>query len=170
MKTNKEYQEEVEKKYGKPLKDIMHELIVERYMDQWDGSAALGVPKETFIAWRTRFRLGPDQRRVDFAERIRNNALEEYKNELIDVDIERPFVFRDEKSLRGFKELIERMVELEKQRRFLADIDTVGDISHMMRIATLESIVSYLNHYDLSELHKTFDYDLEYLKSILHRR
>jgi hypothetical protein len=169
MKTNKEHQEEVEKEYGKPLKDIMHELIVERHMDQWDGSSELGVPKETFVTWRTRFRLGPDQRRADFAERIRNKTLEEYKDKLKDVDIERPFIFKDEKSLRGFKEVIERMIELEKQRRLLANIDTVGDISHMMRIATLESIVSYLNQYNLSELHKTFDYDLEYLKSILHR-
>ncbi|WNS42066.1 hypothetical protein [Paenibacillus sp. MMS20-IR301] len=57
MKTNKEYQEEIEKKYGKSLKDIMHELIVEHHMDQWDGSTELGVPKETFVAWRTKFVL-----------------------------------------------------------------------------------------------------------------
>ncbi|BCG56770.1 hypothetical protein [Paenibacillus sp. URB8-2] len=93
MKTNKEYQEEVEKKYGKSLKDVMHEVIVERHMDQWEGSDKLGVPKETFIAWRSRFRLGPDQRRADFAEQARNKTLQEYEEELETVDLERPFDF-----------------------------------------------------------------------------
>ncbi|MFD0588010.1 hypothetical protein ACFQZE_08340 [Paenibacillus sp. GCM10027627] len=169
MKTNKEYQVEVEKKYGKPLKVIMHELIVECGMDQWDGSTKLGVPKETFIVWRTKFRLGPDQRRADLAEQMRNKTHQEYKEELVNVDLKRPFEYKIEKSLRGFKEVIERMVELEKQRRVLSDIGAIGDISHMMRIATLESIVSYLDQYDLSELHKTFEHDVEHLKTIMRR-
>jgi hypothetical protein len=143
----------------------MHELIVERHMDQWDGSIELGVPKETFVTWRTRFRLGADQRRADFAERTRNKTLEEYKDKLEHVDLGRPFDFRNEKSLRGFKEIIERRLELEKQRRLLDEIDTAVDIFHAMRIATLESIIEYLNQYDQYELYKTFDYDLEFLKS-----
>lgn len=167
MKTNKEYQEEVEKKYGKPLKDIMHELIVERHMDQWDGSSELEVPKETFVVWRTRFRLGPDQRRADFAERIRYEILQEYKEELETIDLERPFDFSDEKSLRGFKEVIERLIEVEKQQRLLAEIDTTIDIFRAMRVATLESIIEYLNQYDQSELHKTFEHDLALLKSVI---
>ncbi|WNS42065.1 hypothetical protein [Paenibacillus sp. MMS20-IR301] len=57
---------------------------------------------------------------------MRYKTLQEYKEELMYVDIERPIEFRNEKSLRGFKEVIERMVELEKQRRVLADIDTMG--------------------------------------------
>lgn len=148
---------------GDHIKDIMHELIVERHMDQWDGSTELGVPKETFVAWRTKFRLGPVQRGAEFAKQMRHETLQGYKEELVNVDLERPFEFRNEKSLRGFKEVIERMMELEKQRRVLADIDAMGDISHMVRIATLESIVSYLEQYDLSELHKTFERDVKYL-------
>lgn len=167
MKTNREYQEEIEQRFGKPLKDIMYELIVDRGMNQWDGSVELGVPKETFVTWRTRFRLGPDQRRADFAEQQRNKTLEEYKVELNKIDLERSFNFKDEKSLRGFKEIIERMIELEKQRRLLEEIDTTMDIFRAMRIATLESIIQYLDQYDQSVLHKSFERDLELLKSIM---
>ncbi|MBH5320894.1 hypothetical protein I6N90_24200 [Paenibacillus sp. GSMTC-2017] len=163
-KTNKEYQEEVEKKYGKPIKEIMNELVIKRHMDQWDGATELGVPKETFVTWRTKFRLGPDQRREDFAERMRNKTLESYKKELENVDFERSFDFKDEKSLRGFKEIIERMIELEKKRRLLHDFDNRMDIVHSMRVSTLESIILYLNQYHLSELHETFNYDLKNLK------
>lgn len=92
MRTNKEYQEEVKENYGKSLKEVMHELIVERYMDQWDGSKEWGVPTETSVTWRTRFRLGPDQRRADMAEKKRNQTLEDYKKELATTDIERPFL------------------------------------------------------------------------------
>jgi hypothetical protein len=165
--TNKEYQEQIEKRYGKPLKEIMYELIVDRHMDQWDGSTELGVPKDTFITWRTRFRLGPDQRRVDLAERMRNDTLREYKNEMLDIDIDRPFSFREENSLRGFKEIIERMIELEKQRKILIEMDSTNDIFNMLRIATLEEIISYLNQYNQSQLHKTFKFDLDKIKQII---
>lgn len=56
---------------------------------------------------------------------------------------------------------------MEKQQRLLAEIDTTIDIFRAMRVATLESIIEYLNQYDQSELYKTFEHDFALLKSVI---
>jgi hypothetical protein len=164
MKTNKEYREQVEKRHGKPLREIMHELIVERHMDQWSGSEELGVPKETFVKWRTKFRLGPVQRRADSWERKTIDTLNEYRKELRDIDVGRPLTYREETSLRGFREIIERMVEVEKVRSLLIDFDPMNHLPMMLVISSLEVIIEYLGQYEQSKLHKTFEFNLEHLK------
>lgn len=164
MKTNKEYQEQVEKRYGKPLREVMHELIVKRHMDQWSGSEELGVPKETFVEWRTKFRLGPVQRRADSWKRKTIDTLNEYRKELRDIDIGRPFAYREETSLRGFREIIERMIEVEKVRSLLINVDPMNHLSMMLVINNLEAIIEYLDQYEQSKLHKTFEFNLERLK------
>lgn len=164
--TNKEYQDQVEKKLGKPLKDIMYELIVEKGMDQWDGSSELGVPKKTFVTWRTKYGLGPIQRSADLAQKIRQKDLENYRVELDDVDLERKFIYKDEYSIRGFKEIIERMLELEKQRRLLIESNLMNDFSISIKIGMLEQYITYLEQYEQSELYVHYESELKNLKMI----
>ncbi|WP_311772723.1 hypothetical protein [Cohnella xylanilytica] len=158
-----EYKELLEKKYGKPLKEIMHELIVDRFMDQWTGAKELGIPTELFVKWRTRFRLGPMQRSADLAEKRRLEMIGKYKKEFQNIDLRRDFLFKEEISLRGFKEVIERMLELSKQKRVRLHVDSISDMSVMFQINIFESIISYLEQYEKNELHKKFDLDLQFL-------
>jgi hypothetical protein len=161
MITNKDYQEIVEKKYGKPLKEIMYELCVIRDVVPWEGASELGVPKSTFLSWRNKFRFGPIQRRVDFARQVRDNTINEYKQKLEDIDFERDFIYKDEKTIRGFKEIMERLLELEKYKRTLDDADTSSDILITMKIATIEQTLNYLMEYEQGELHEEFNRERE---------
>ncbi|MEC0329115.1 hypothetical protein P4H42_05690 [Paenibacillus macerans] len=158
-----EYKELLEKKYGKTLKEIMHELIVDRYMDQWEGAKELGIPTELFVKWRTRFRLGPMQRTADLAKKRRLETIEKYEAEIQSIDLYRDFTYKDENSLRGFKEIIERMLELSKQKRVRLQVDSFSDMSMMIQIGTFESIISYLEQYEKNELHKKFELELQFL-------
>lgn len=167
MMTNRDYKKMVEKKYGKQLKDIMHELVVDKGLDQWDGSAVLGVPKNIFVKWRTQFRLGPIQRMADYAEKRRQDIINEYKKQLVSVDLYRDFIFKEEKSLTGFKELIERMLELAKYRRTLVDTDSTIDLSIVLQIGMLEEILNYLEDYQKDRLHKKYENYLADLKMIM---
>lgn len=155
-----DYKELLENKYGKTLKEIMYELIVDRFMDQWTGAKELGIPTELFVKWRTRFRLGPMQRNADLAEKRRLEKIEKYETELKSTDLKRDFIFKEEISLRGFKEVVERMLELSKQRRVRLHVDSLSDMSVMVQIGIFESIISYLDQYEKNELHKKFDLEL----------
>ncbi|AWO73143.1 MULTISPECIES: hypothetical protein [Bacillaceae] len=162
MMTNKDYQEIVEKKYGKPLKEIMYELCVIRDVVPWEGASELGVPKSTFLSWRNKFRFGPIQRRADFARQMRDNTINKYKQELEDIDFERDFIYKDEKTIRGFKEIMERLLELERYKRtLLDDADTSSDILITMKIATIEQTLNYLMEYEQGKLHEEFNRERE---------
>ncbi|MED1443215.1 hypothetical protein P4U24_15735 [Aeribacillus composti] len=154
MMTNKDYKEMVEKKYGKPLKDIMYELCVIRDVVPSEGASELGVPKNTFLSWRNQFRFGPLQRMADYAEQMRKETINEYKKELQNIDLERDFIYKDEISIKGFKELMERFLELEKYKRTLSDI---ADMSIMMKIAVIEQTLSYLTEYEQGKLYERFN-------------
>ncbi|REJ22126.1 MAG: hypothetical protein C6W54_15010 [Bacillaceae bacterium] len=153
MMTNKDYKEMVEKKYGKPLKDIMYELCVIRDVVPSEGASELGVPKNTFLSWRNQFRFGPLQRMADYAEQMRKETINEYKKEQ-NIDLERDFIYKDEISIKGFKELMERFLELEKYKRTLSDI---ADMSIMMKIAVIEQTLSYLTEYEQGKLYERFN-------------
>jgi transposase-like protein len=158
MMTNKDYKEMVEKKYGKPLKDIMYELCVIRDVVPSEGASELGVPKNTFLSWRNQFRFGPLQRMADYAEQMRKETINEYKKELQNIDLERDFIYKDEISIKGFKELMERFLELEKYKRTLSDIDSSSDMSIiMMKIASIEQTLSYLTEYEQGKLYERFN-------------
>ncbi|GLI04307.1 hypothetical protein YDYSG_03370 [Paenibacillus tyrfis] len=171
--TNKEYKELIETKYGKSLKEVMYELCVERGLDPWEGSEELGVPKKTFVAWRTQFRFGPDQRRYDRAEQMRNETVNEYKKQLENIDIRREFVYGGQKSLKGFREMIERKLELEKLRRSkMEDTDSFGDMSVMLRIGIFEGVIDYLDEYENMDksIAESFSRDIEILELFLNMK
>lgn len=167
--TNKEYQEIVEKKYGRPLKEIMYELCVVRDVVPTEGANELGVPKSTFLAWRNKFRFGPLQRKADFAEKIRDKQIRKYKQELQDTEFERDFLYKEERSIRGFKEVMERFLELEKYKSVLNDPDASDYLFITMRIATIEQMLNYLTQYEQGRLHEAFDKEYEYLRMMANK-
>ncbi|MBP1895961.1 hypothetical protein [Paenibacillus lactis] len=160
MITNKEYKEQIEKRYGKPLKEVMYELVVDQNLDQWDGSKELGISKELFVKWRTEFRLGPYQRSADLDEKRQTEKIAQYKEELKSIDLNREFIYQDEESLRGFKEIIERMLELEKQRGIK---DASSNLSMIIQTGVLETIIDYIAQYEEKKLIKKYNFDLEWL-------
>ncbi|EHB62523.1 hypothetical protein [Paenibacillus lactis] len=163
MITNKEYKEQIEKRYGKPLKEVMYELVVNRNLDQWDGSKELGISKDLFVKWRTEFRLGPYQRSADLAEKRQTEKIAQYKEELKSIDLNREFIYQDEESLRGFKEIIERMLELEKQRGIMMTKDASSNLSMIIQTGVLETIIDYIAQYEEKKLIKKYNFDLEWL-------
>ena len=90
MQKNSEYQEKVESNFGRPLKDIMHDLCRVKKPPK-ECASLLGVPISTFINWMYIFG----------------------KEDINDVEIIRPLLLQeDDKSILGFKELVERHLEL----------------------------------------------------------
>ncbi|WP_456276511.1 hypothetical protein [Bacillus sp. AK128] len=154
--TNKEYQEIVEERYGKSLRDIMYEMCVLRNVSKWEGAQELGVPDKTFLKWRTKFRFGPDQLRYDEAERYNEELIDTYKNQLENTNLIREFEYKEEISLRGFKELSKRMLEVEKLKRTNIEGGNYSNIESALRIGTLETMIDYLNRYERGELYESF--------------
>ena len=163
MLTNKDYKEMVEQKFQRPLKDIMYEICIKRGLDKWDGAKELGVPKDTFVRWRTDYRFGPLQYRADKAEKSRIETVNKYKQELEDIDLYRELAFKNEVSLRGFKELAERMLEIEKMKR--TEIEgTMSDYFGSINVAIWKSIIENLEQYESGSLQKQLELELKYLK------
>ncbi|WP_127545981.1 hypothetical protein [Paenibacillus amylolyticus] len=170
--TNKEYKELVEAKYGKSLKEVISELCVDRSLNKWDGAKILGVPEKTFVAWRTQFRFGPDQLKYDHAVKVRNETISTYKEQLQNTNIQRKFKHNKESSLKGFRELMERKLELEKLRRSLIkEEDSLGDMSVLLKIATIESVLEYLNEYEQhnENIENRFIKEVEMMELFLNR-
>ncbi|MBD3107408.1 hypothetical protein IEO70_03440 [Bacillus sp. AGMB 02131] len=166
MLTNKDYKEMVEQKFRKPLKDIMYEICIERGLEKWEGAKELGVPENTFVRWRTDYRYGPLQYSADMAEKSRIKTINKYKQELENINLNRELVFQNEVSLRGFKELAERMLELKKMERTETD-DSMSDyygLHGLMNVAIWESIIKYIEQYESGGLQKQFERELKYVK------
>lgn len=165
MLTNKEYKEMVEQKFRKPLKDIMYEICITRGLDKWDGAKELGVPEDTFVRWRTDYRYGPLQYRADMEEKSRIETVNKYKQELEDIDLNRELVFKNEVSLRGFKELAERMLEIKKMERTEMEY-TMSVYGGLMNVAVWESIIKYLEQYESGALQKQLERELKWREAM----
>jgi len=159
MLTNDEYKKMVEQKFNKPLKDIMYELCIERGLEKWDGAKVLGIPIDTFVKWRTNYRFGPDQYRADMAEKKIFESINNYKKELKNIDLKRELVFQNEVSLRGFKEIVERMVELKKSE--LSNDTMLSDDWGFLNINILNSINKYVEQYENGSLQKRLEKELK---------
>ena len=159
MPTNKEYQEKVEARFGKPLREVMYDLCVIRNVVPTEGAYELDVPKSTF-----NFRFGPNQIKMDKAEEKRKKDIRRYQRELEDIDLEREFKFNDKQSIDGLIEVIERLLELEKYKRTKVNQDSMADISLLMKIAALESTLDYIKKYTDGVLHQEYINELQFLK------
>lgn len=165
--TNAEYQKIVEKKFNKPLKNIMYDLCVIKDVVASEGASILDVPKDVFITWRNRFRFGPLQRRADAADRLNTAKLEQYKRELQNIDFNRKFKYSDKQSLDGFREMLERFLELQKVRKILYNPDGLGNISIEINIMVLEQAISYLDSYLSEDLHRKIEIETQQLNQML---
>ena len=154
--TNQEFQEKVEKRLGKPLKDIMYELCVIRDVIAAEGADELDVPKNTFISWRNQYRFGPMQLQADNAEKIRQRKINKYNKELEKIDFNREFRFSGEQSIQGFQEIVERLLEVEKYKRTKSDNEINDERSLVIRIATLEQTLNYLKRYSEDKLYEDY--------------
>lgn len=165
--TNVEYQKIVEKKFNKPLKDIMYGLCISKDVVASEGASILDVPKDVFITWRNRFRFGPLQLRADAADRLNTEKLEQYKRELQNIDLNRKFEYGDKQSLDGFKEMLERLLELQKARKILYNPDGLGNISIEMNIMVLEQAINHLDSYLSGDLHRKIEIETHQLNKML---
>ena len=161
MLTNKDYKEMVEQKFRKPLKEVMYEICIKRGLDKWDGAEELGVPQDTFVRWRTGYRYGPQQYRADEREKSRIETVNKYKQELENIkQHNRELVFKNEVSLRGFKELAERMLEIEKMRR--TEIEGImSDGFVLMNVSIWESIIENIEQYESGSLQKQLEWQMK---------
>ncbi|NCU18346.1 hypothetical protein [Pallidibacillus pasinlerensis] len=158
---HKEYQRMVEDKFGKDLKSIMYKLCVIDDVIASEGADILGVPKNTFIYWRNKFRFGPFQRKYDAAEEIQSKNMKTYKDELSNKELNRELKYTDEKSLTGFKEIIERLLEI-KKAQYLKDEE---DLNAIFEIAVLEKTLINIQRYLSGELLDSLYFQLEMLNS-----
>lgn len=156
-----DYKALVEKKFGKPLKEIMYEICIKRGLEKWDGAEVLGVPVEVFAEWRSKFRFGPYQWQADQAEFLRKQNLEKYNEELLDLDLNRAFHHRGERTVESFKEVIERTLELAKAKRTKLSETSYDELSVVMKIGILENTLEYINEFEKNELYEKFERELE---------
>ncbi|MEW9050957.1 MAG: hypothetical protein AB2392_07345 [Neobacillus sp.] len=160
-----DYKTLIEKKFGKPLKDIMYEVCIEKGLEKWDGAELLGVPVETFAAWRSKFRFGPLQWRADQADILRKRNIEKYNEELLNSDLNRAFLHKGDRTIESFKEVIERMLELAKAKRTKHAEVSYDEISIIMKIGILENTLEYINEFEINKLHEKFETELEFYTS-----
>jgi hypothetical protein len=161
-----DYKALVEKKLGKSLKEIMYDICIEKGLEKWDGAELLGVPVEVFAAWRSKFRFGPIQWRADQSEILREKNIEKYKEELINSDLNRAFLHKGEMTIKGFKEVIERMLELEKTKRTIHSEVSINEISLIMKIGMLESTLEYIDEFVKNKLHEKYERELGLYNSL----
>ena len=159
--TKEEYKEIVEKKFNKPLENIMYELCVVKDVIASEGASILDVPKDVFISWRNKFRFGPIQRRADEDNRLHKEKLEQYESELQNIDLSRKFKYGAKQSLDGFKEMLERLLELQKTKKIKNNLEGLGNISIEMNIMAIEQTISYLDSYLSGELHRMIEFEIQ---------
>jgi hypothetical protein len=167
--TNKQYQEMVEEKFKKPLKEIMYDLCVVRQVVPVEGASILDVPKKTFIAWRANYQFGPLQIRANYAKEIRTKQNKEYSDQLQTVDLTRPFILPYDHSLSGFREIIERYLELYKAERTL-ETDSLEELAIMLKIASFEQILTHIDDYLAGSLFDKFYSEAQLTKRRMEQR
>ncbi|MDH6348964.1 hypothetical protein [Brevibacillus sp. 1238] len=165
MKSNNDYKKQVEEEHGKSLREIMYEYCVEKNLIPAEISSILNVPKKTIIQWKNHFRFGPLQREADLSIARRKEVIADYTSDLKNVDFNRDFINKDY-SLEGFKELIERFLELEKHKRTLISSSGLADMSAMIRIEGLKEMLNYLKAYEERELYERYKREVKYLELV----
>ncbi len=159
--TKQEYQDMVEKKFGKPLKDIMYDLCVIQDVIASEGANILDVPKNVFTYWRNELRFGRYQLLNDAAEKLNKEKMEKYTSQLQSTDLTRKFEYVNAQSLQGFKEILERYLELHKAKRVLYDPDALENLSFELNIGCLEHALHYLDSYCSGKLYKDFEHEAQ---------
>jgi hypothetical protein len=121
----------------------------------------LGVPVEVFAKWRSNFRFGPLQWHADRSEILRNENIKKYSEELLEVDLNRAFLHKDKGTIASFKEVIERMLEIEKVKRTKLAKVSVDELSIILKIGMLETMLEYINEFESNRLYEKIERELE---------
>lgn len=100
---------------------------------------------------------------IDFAEEERERIQDEYKEELGEVNLHREFTYsKHNQSIERFKEIIERLIELEKYRKIkISQQEHISDFSSMIKINVLEETLNYLDKYINNELQEEYKRELQ---------
>ena len=78
-----------------------------------------------------------------------------YQEQLQGIDLKRPFLYLEEKSVEGFKEIIGRYLELMKMKK-LSQASNNDEMQNDIRIACLEYTLNLLNSYNKDELYDKY--------------
>ena len=146
----------VEQKFGKHLKDVMYDVCVIQQMDKWEGADYLGVPANTFVKWRTQYRFGPMQLKHDYAVEYSESIKQQYKEELADVDLLRDMKNTEEANLTSFREIIFRMLEIEKYKRVNNDFTSFDNLGSTIQIGLLQSTIEHIDKYQSGKLYEEY--------------
>ncbi|TWT04905.1 hypothetical protein [Planomicrobium sp. CPCC 101079] len=116
-----QYKGLLERENKKSLKKIMYETCVTEGLNASLGAKKLGIAKEVFVYWRKHYRL--EQRQILFDQTVED--IKKYKSLYADeaksIDLDRPLLHQDEKSLQGLSEAIERTVEYYKYLHYKSE-------------------------------------------------
>lgn len=104
------------------------------------------------------------QIQADRADTTRKETIEKYKDELKEINLERPFKHEGDTSLKAFKEITERILELEKYRKTIQEAGSISEITNMLKIGYLESTLKSINLFENGELYDQYKFELQYLK------
>jgi hypothetical protein len=165
--TKKDYQETVEKEFNRPLKDIMYEICVEKNLTPIQGAEIIKVPKDVFIYWRSKYRFGQLQILCDRSRQSNSKKIENYTKQLLTTDLTRPFNHLNTNSISGFKEIIERYIELLKAKKILYSKNALDTFSLDIEIANIEQMLIYVDSYYSGTLYKKFQTEVDYIKTDL---
>ncbi|WP_283657179.1 hypothetical protein [Paenibacillus sp. RC343] len=98
------------------------------------------------------------------ADQHRNEIIKRYQNEMETVNINREFIYKDETSLRGFKEMIERLLQIQKQKSIKTNKEETSNLSMVLSIGVLEGALDYINHYEEDKLEGKFRSEIRLLE------
>lgn len=105
-----QYRKVVEREFEQSLGDLMYKLCKEEKVSATEGAKQLGVPKEMYIYWRRYYRLEPKQIAFDEAADKLLVQKERFSKEVPNGNLDKPLLYEDEVSLRGFAEMIDRKI------------------------------------------------------------
>lgn len=113
--------------------------------------------------WRTKYELGPLQIECKKAEEYNLAKKAEYSVYLDFEKLNRPFNYSVEQCLAGFKEVIERYLELEKARRSIQK-EPFAHLKTDLTIGALADFLDKLEAYRNGSLHANYLNDVKYLR------
>lgn len=94
---------------------------------------------------------------------MRNQTTKKYKDELNDINLQRPFE-HEGNTLKAFKELIERSLELEKYKRTIETVGTVPVIETIWKIGMLESVLDAIIQFESGKLYDQYMFEARFIK------
>lgn len=113
-----QYKGVVEREYKMSLKKIMYQLCVVEGLNTEEGAKKLGIAKEIFAYWKHNCRFEKRQMLFDKTVEDLKNLQHLYAEEVKEIDIKRPLLYSQEKTIRSLEEAVNRELEYYKYVHF----------------------------------------------------